>query len=114
MGTPVWGPQILVRALMEEGIHVNFAITGGHMNAFDDAWSMYGNRLYHFRHESACGYAAEAYSKVTGKIGLCQATVGPGTANLVSAINQAYLSNSPIIVILGQTILTDTERWAFQ
>jgi acetolactate synthase-1/2/3 large subunit len=99
---------------MEEGIHVNFAITGGHMNSFDDYWCMYGNRLYHFRHESACGYAAEAYSKVTGKIGLCQATVGPGTCNLISAINQAYLSNTPLIVILGQTILTDTERNAFQ
>lgn len=114
MSAPVWGPQILVRALMEEGIHVNFSITGGHMNSFDDYWGMYGNRQYHFRHESACGYAAEAYSKVTGKIGLCQATVGPGTCNLISAVNQAWLSNAPLIAILGQTILTDTERWAFQ
>nr|HID58055.1 thiamine pyrophosphate-binding protein [Desulfobacterales bacterium] len=114
MSTPVWGPQILVRALMEENIHVNFAITGGHMNSFDDYWSIYGNKEVHMRHESACGYAAEAYSKVTGKIGLCQATVGPGTCNLISAVNQAYYSNTPMIVILGQTILSDTDRNAFQ
>ncbi len=114
MASLVWGPQILVRALMEEGIHTNFGITGGHMNSFDDYWSIYGNRLIHCRHEAACGYAAEAYSKVTGKIGLCQATVGPGTANMVPAINQAALSNTPLICILGQTILSDTDRYAFQ
>jgi len=114
MGTPVWGPQILVRALMEENIHVNFGISGGHMNSFDDYWSIYGNRMIHMRHEASAGFAAEAYSKVTGKIGLCQATVGPGAAILVNAINQAYLSNTPIIAVLGQTILSDTDRFAFQ
>lgn len=114
MGSLVWGPQILVRGLMEEGIHVNFGITGGHMNSFDDYWSIYGNRLVHFRREDSAGYAAEAYAKVTGKIGLCQATVGPGTANLVPAVNQAALSNTPMICILGQTILSDTDRYAFQ
>jgi|GEM_PF-1241391 len=114
MGSLVWGPQILVRGLMEEGIHVNFAITGGHMNSFDDYWSIYGNRLVHFRHESNCAFAAEAYSKVTGKIGMCQATVGPGSANLFPGVVQAGLSNSPLICILGQTILSDTDRYAFQ
>jgi acetolactate synthase-1/2/3 large subunit len=99
---------------MEEGIHVNFGITGGHMNSFDDYWCIYGNRLIHFRREDSAGYAAEAYTKVTGKIGLCQATVGPGASNLLPAINQAALSNSPIICILGQTILSDTDRYAFQ
>ncbi|MGD9373283.1 MAG: thiamine pyrophosphate-binding protein, partial [Desulfobacterales bacterium] len=106
MGSLVWGPQILVRALMEEGIHTNFGITGGHMNSFDDYWCIYGNRLIHFRREDSAGYAAEAYSKVTGKIGLCQATVGPGAANLLPAVNQAALSNSPLICILGQVPLS--------
>ena len=114
MGSLVWGPQILVRALMEEGIHVNFGITGGHMNSFDDYWSIYGNRLVHCRQEASAGYAAEAYAKVTGKIGLVQATVGPGTANLVPAVNQAALSNTPMICMLGQTILSDKDRYAFQ
>ncbi|TET43175.1 MAG: acetolactate synthase large subunit, partial [Dehalococcoidia bacterium] len=99
MGSLVWSPQIIVRALMEEGLNVNFGITGGHMNAIDDYYRMYGNRMYHMRHEQAAAYAAEAYSKVTGKIGLCQATVGPGTCNMISAVNQAYYSNSPIIAI---------------
>ena len=114
MGSLVWGPQILVRALMEEGIHTNFGITGGHMNSFDDYWCIYGNRLIHFRREDSAGYAAEAYSKVTGKIGLCQATVGPGAANLLPAVNQAALSNSPLICILGQVPLSDRDRYAFQ
>jgi len=114
MGSPVWSPQIIVRALMEEGLNVNFGITGGHMNAIDDYYRIYGNRMYHMRHEQACAYAAEAYSKVTGKIGLCQATVGPGTCNMISAVNQAYYSNSPIIAILGQTLRSDYDRYAFQ
>ncbi|MEW6486293.1 MAG: thiamine pyrophosphate-binding protein [Thermodesulfobacteriota bacterium] len=114
MGAKVWGPQILVRALMEEGIHTNFGISGGHMNSFDDYWSMYGNKLIHCRHESSAGFAAEAYAKVTGKIGLTQATVGPGVANLVPAINQAFLSNTPLICILGQTPLADRYRNPFQ
>jgi len=114
MGSLVWGPQILVRALMEEGIHTNFAITGGHMNSFDDYWSLYGNRLIHMRHEASCSFAAEAYSKLTGKIGLCQATVGPGAANLLPGVVQASLSNTPLICILGQQMLFNTDRYAFQ
>lgn len=99
---------------MEEGLNVNFGITGGHMNSIDDYYRIYGNRMYHMRHEQAAAYAAEAYSKVTGKIGLCQATVGPGTCNMITGVNQAYYSNSPIVAILGQTLRSDYDRYAFQ
>lgn len=114
MASLVWSPQIIVRALMEEGLTTCFGITGGHMNSIDDYYGVYGNRFLHLRHEQAGAYAAEAYSKVTGKIGLCQATVGPGTCNMITAVNQAYYSNSPIIAILGQTLRSDYDRYAFQ
>lgn len=114
MGSKVWTAQIISRALMEEGLHVNFGITGGHMNSIDDYYRIYGNKMYHMRHEQACAYAAEAYSKVTGKIGLCQATVGPGTCNMISAVNQAFYSNTPVLAILGQTLRADYDRYAFQ
>jgi len=96
MGTPVWPAQIAVKALMDEGFDTLFGITGGHISSVDDYWTIYSNRLYHMRHEQACGYAAEAYARATGKPGLALATVGPGTCNMVSAINQQYWCNAPV------------------
>jgi len=87
--------------LNEQKVEIAFGVHGGHVWQMTDAMSNIGIKLVTFRHEQAAVYAAEAYSKVTGKVGVCYVTVGPGTANVVSAIQQAYLSCSPVLLLLG-------------
>lgn len=87
--------------LREHGVEIAFGVHGGHVWQIVDAMSNAGIKLVTVRHEQTAVYAAEAYSKVTNKPGIAFATVGPGTANVVSAVQQSFLSQSPLIVLLG-------------
>lgn len=88
-------------SLKEHGVEIAFGVHGGHIWQIVDAMSNAGIKTITMRHEQSGVYAAEAYSKVTNKAGIAYATVGPGTANTVSALQQAYLSRSPVILLLG-------------
>jgi thiamine pyrophosphate-dependent acetolactate synthase large subunit-like protein len=88
-------------SLKEHGAEIAFGVHGGHIWQIVDAISNAGIKTVTVRHEQTAVYAAEAYSKVTNKPGIAYATVGPGTANIVSAVQQAFLSRSPVIVLLG-------------
>lgn len=87
--------------LKEHNVEIAFGVHGGHIWQIVDAMSAAGIKIVTVRHEQAGVYAAEAYSKVTGKPGIAFATVGPGTANIVSAVQQAFISRSPVVVLLG-------------
>ncbi len=91
----------IAEVLKENGVEVAFGVHGGHIWCIVDELSFYGIKTVTVRHEQSGVYAAEAYSKVTGKVGIAYATVGPGVANTVSAIQQAYLSCSPVILLMG-------------
>ncbi len=91
----------IAEALKENGVDTAFGVHGGHIWCMVDELSFHGIRTITMRHEQAGVYAAEAYAKVTGKPGVAYATVGPGVANTVSAIQQAYLSCSPVILLMG-------------
>src|SRR5690606_23132734 len=54
------------------------------------------------RHEQGAGHAAQGYAMVTGKVGVCMATSGPGATNLVTAISDAYMDSVPMVAITGQ------------
>ncbi|MHB1420055.1 MAG: thiamine pyrophosphate-binding protein [Bacillota bacterium] len=101
MPVEVWPAQIVAKVLKEEKVDTMFGITGGHMNHIDDFFSIYGGKEIHTRHEQAAGFAADAYARVTRKPGVCFATAGPGMQNMVTPISQAYLSNSPVVAIVG-------------
>jgi thiamine pyrophosphate-dependent acetolactate synthase large subunit-like protein len=88
-------------ALKEHGVTMAFGIFGGHMFGMVDAISRIGIKSVTFLHEQNAIYCGEAYAQVSGKPAVCYATVGPGVANAVSAIQQAFLSNSPIIFLCG-------------
>ena len=81
----------IAQCLKEQGVEVAFGVHGGHIWQMVDEMSNAGIKIITVRHEQAGVYAAEAYSKVTGKPGVAFATVGPGTGNVVSAVQQAYL-----------------------
>jgi len=109
------GAQILCECLIEEGVEVIFGFPGGVVLPFYDTLPQYP-QLRHIlvRHEQAAAHAADAYARVTGKVGVCLATSGPGATNLVTGIANAYLDSVPVIAITGQVATPFIGKDAFQ
>lgn len=93
--------KYVAEILREQGVTVAWGVPGGHIWHFVDAISRIGIKLVIFGHEQNSVYAAEAYSQVTQKPSVAFGTVGPGTGNAFSPMQQAFLSNSPIIYLAG-------------
>ncbi|KKK71640.1 hypothetical protein LCGC14_2911890, partial [marine sediment metagenome] len=93
--------KYVAEILREQGITIAWGVPGGHIWHFVDAISRIGIKLIIFGHEQNAVYAAEGYSQVTQKPAVAFGTVGPGTGNAFSAMQQAFLSNSPIIFLGG-------------
>ncbi len=97
------GAQALVRALENVGVDTVFGIPGGAiLPAYDPLFDSAKLRHILVRHEQGAGHAAQGYAMVTGKVGVCMATSGPGATNLVTAISDAYMDSVPIVAITGQ------------
>ncbi len=98
----ITGAQSLVRALERAGVDTIFGIPGGAiLPAYDP---LFDSSIRHVlvRHEQGAGHAAQGYAMVTGRVGVCMATSGPGATNLVTAISDAYMDSVPIVAITGQ------------
>ena len=97
------GAQSLVRALEHAGVDTIFGIPGGAiLPAYDPLFDSEKIRHILVRHEQGAGHAAQGYAMVTGKVGVCMATSGPGATNLVTAIADAHMDSVPIVAITGQ------------
>lgn len=97
------GAQALVRALENVGVDTVFGIPGGAiLPAYDPLFDSKKLRHILVRHEQGAGHAAQGYAMVTGKVGVCMATSGPGATNLVTAISDAYMDSVPMVAITGQ------------
>ena len=109
------GAEIVCESLIREGVEVLFGHPGGAILPFYDAlWSYPQLRHILVRHEQAAAHAADAYSRVSGKIGVCVATSGPGATNLVTGIMGAKADSVPMIAITGQVARTALGSEAFQ
>jgi len=93
--------KYVAEILREQGVTVAWGVPGGHIWHFVDAISRIGIKLIVFGHEQNAVYAAEGYTQVTQKPAVCFGTVGPGAGNSFSPMQQAFLSNSPIIYLAG-------------
>ncbi|WP_240647531.1 biosynthetic-type acetolactate synthase large subunit [Paenibacillus nanensis] len=96
------GSDILLRALLEEGVECVFGYPGGAVLYIYDA--MHGNPDFRHmlaRHEQGAIHAADGYARSTGRTGVVMATSGPGAANLVTGIATAYMDSVPLVVITG-------------
>ena len=93
----------LVNLMMEYGIDYVFGVPGGQTLPLYAGIMRSGGRIHHvlMRDERSAGYAADAYARVSGRTGICDATVGPGATNLVSALAEAYSSSIPVIAIIS-------------
>ncbi len=96
------GSQILLDALIREGVEYIFGIPGGANLPLFDALYESPIKFILTRHEQGAGHAADGYARATGKVGVCLVTSGPGATNLVTAIATAYMDSVPMVAITGQ------------
>jgi len=96
------GGQAVVKALEKEGTSIVFGLPGVHVLGIYDA--LYDSKIRHVlvRHEQSAAFMADAYSRTTGRVGVCVTTMGPGTTNAVTALATAYCDSSPVLLIAGQ------------
>ena len=98
-GGAATGAERLVEGLVLAGADVVFGLPGVHNLAAWDALSASGIELVCVRHEQAAVYAADGYSRATGRLGVALLTTGPGAANALGASGEAWASRSPLLVI---------------
>jgi acetolactate synthase-1/2/3 large subunit len=97
------GSEIVVDALVQEGVEILFGYPGGQViPLFDAFYQVTVPRVVLVRHEQAAAHAADGYARATGKVGVCVATSGPGATNLVTGIATAYMDSIPMVAITGQ------------
>ncbi|MES2207120.1 MAG: acetolactate synthase 3 catalytic subunit [Pseudomonadota bacterium] len=97
------GAEIVIRCLQEEGVEHLFGYPGGAvLNIYDEIFKQDKVKHILVRHEQAAVHAADAYSRSTGKVGVCLVTSGPGATNAVTGIATAYMDSIPIVILSGQ------------
>lgn len=98
------GAEILMRALVDQGVTTLFGYPGGAIMPVYDALYDYRKQLNHIlvRHEQAATHAAEGYARVSGKTGVCMVTSGPSATNTITGIADAMMDSTPMVVITGQ------------
>ena len=112
----ITGAEILMRALVDEQVTTLFGYPGGAIMPVYDALYDYRDRLNHIlvRHEQGAAHAAEGYARVSGRVGVCLVTSGPGATNTITGIADAMMDSTPIVVISGQVAASMLGTDAFQ
>jgi acetolactate synthase-1/2/3 large subunit len=113
---PQPGADILVQCLIRHGVEVVFAYPGGTTMPIHQALSRVSDRLRTVlpRHEQGGGFAAHAYARASGRVGVCMATSGPGATNLVTCLANAQRDAVPLLAITGQVNTSVLGTDAFQ
>ncbi len=109
------GAQMVIEALIAEGVETVFGYPGGAiMNVYDEIYKQ--DKFQHIlnRHEQAAVHAAEGYAKASGKVGVAMITSGPGFTNAVTGLADAYMDSVPLVVISGQVPMSLIGTDAFQ
>ena len=98
------GSEAVILSLIEENVDIIFGYPGGAMIPIYDSLYDYNDKIRHIltRHEQGLVHAADGYARVTGKVGVCFATSGPGATNLITGIANAMLDSIPMVCFTGQ------------
>jgi len=110
----IHGGWLVAKILKREGVEVVFTLSGGHIAGIYDGCLREGIRVVDTRHEQAAVHAAEGWAKTTRTPGVALLTAGPGVTDGVTGVANAYLANSPILVIGGAAPLAQWDRGALQ
>lgn len=110
------GSQILLDALVCEGVKTVFGYPGGAIMPVYDALYDYNDKLRHIlvRHEQGATHAAQGYARASGKTGVVFATSGPGATNLITGLADAMIDSTPMVCITGQVFASLLGTDAFQ
>ena len=109
------GARILLECLHRVGVTDIFGYPGGAViPIYDEIYSFDKIKHYFTRHEQGAVHAADGYARVSGKVGVCLATSGPGATNLVTGIMTAHMDSIPLLAITGQVRSNLLGRDAFQ
>lgn len=116
MSNEITGSEILIKALIDNGVDKVFGYPGGSIMPVYDKLYDYTDRLHHYlaRHEQGAIHAAEGFARASGKTGVVIATSGPGAMNLITGLNDAMMDSTPIVAITGQVHSSLLGRDAFQ
>lgn len=106
--------DLFVRALEAEGVEYIFGIPGEENLDLLESLRTSNIRLILTRHEQGAGFMAATYGRLTGKAGVCLATLGPGATNLVTAAAYAQLGAMPMLMITGQKPVKASKQGHFQ
>ncbi|MGW1913537.1 acetolactate synthase large subunit [Streptomyces sp. NPDC002076] len=106
--------HLLVRCLRAEGVEYVFGIPGEENIRFVDALSGSGIRYILVRHEQAASFMAEIYGRLTGRAGVCSATLGPGAINLLLGTADAMTNSAPMVALAAQGSLRRTHKESHQ
>ena len=106
--------ELFLRALEAEGVEYVFGIPGEENLDFLDSLSRSSIQLVLTRHEQAAGFMAATYGRLTGRVGVCLSTLGPGATNFVTAAAYAQLGGMPMMMITGQKPVKSSKQGQFQ
>lgn len=108
------GGKLVAAVLQKNGIQHLFALCGGHISPILIAADQAGIRVVDTRHEVTAVFAADAAARLTGKIGVAAVTAGPGVTNTVTALKNAQMAQSPVLLIGGAAAVLLKGRGALQ
>ncbi|GAB3330824.1 biosynthetic-type acetolactate synthase large subunit [Marivirga atlantica] len=110
------GAQAVVQCLLAEGVDTIFGYPGGAIMPVYDALYDFQKEIKHImtRHEQGATHAAQGYARISGKVGVCLATSGPGATNLITGMADAQLDSTPMVCITGQVASQMIGTDAFQ
>src|SRR5579864_8935883 len=108
------GGELIARVMRENRVKYCFAINGGHLFPILGQLRNHDIKLIHMRHEQATAYAADAYARTSGEVGVCMVTAGCGLTNAVTGLCVAGLTGSAVVCISGQHPNTEDRLGSFQ
>jgi acetolactate synthase-1/2/3 large subunit len=108
------GADLLVRGLRAAGVETIFTLSGNHIMEVFDALIGSGISIVHTRHEAAAVHMADAYARITGRIGVAMVTGGQGHSNAVAALPTALAGETPVLLLSGHAPLAELGNGAFQ
>ncbi len=116
MNKEITGAEALMRSLEYEGVKTLFGYPGGSIMPVFDALYDHRDTLNHIlvRHEQGATHAAQGFARVSGEVGVCLVTSGPGATNTITGIADAMIDSTPIVVIAGQVGTSFLGTDAFQ
>lgn len=114
MGNMIDGGEIIARMIKQEGVEHVFTLSGGHVQNIYEGCLNNGIGIVDTRHEQSAGHAADGYSRITFKPGVAIVTAGPGVTDVVTAVANAKLASSPMVILGGRSPLRQYDMGSLQ